>query len=292
MAATDILNPVQGWSAELGCNPNWSYGWIRKTASNKKLAQPRLGRRYSRELMNAGYSANLNFIDQPYAQVLRLKRFYEQFKNGYFTLINWDGLGRHHVGNFTTEPNEVETANGKWTIQGLLFEEAPQARMLQYPSDWANSSHSIYTVDDYLDALIANSSTVVNAWAAAQTPAMAGTSLNNPASYELLNATPTAGDFAQAQYVGWGFRLAFRTGTGLGQFSLYLDGVLLITIDQSNGLRVGSGALASGITLAGNLLTVLEVPLDAHRVKMTALAVAGAVGSGTGVAYPPLQVMH
>lgn len=301
MAETDILNgslengqviPIRGWSNVLGCNPNWSYGWIRKTASNKKIAQPRLGRRYSRELANAGYSANLNFIDQPYAQVLRLKRFYEQFKNGYFTLINWDGFGRHHVGNFTTEPNEVETANGKWTIQGLLFEEAPEARMLEYPSDWVHSSHTILTVDDYLVPLVANASSVTAAWSAVQTPAMAGTSLNNPASYELLNATPTAADFAQAQYVGWGFRMAFRTGSGLGQFSLYLDGTLLITIDQSTGLRVGSGALPAGLALAGGVVTMLEVPLDAHRVKMVALAVAGSIGSGTGVAYPALQVMH
>lgn len=292
MAETDILNPVQGWSAVLGCNPNWSYGWIRKTASNKKLAQPRLGRRYSRELMNAGYSANLNFIDQPYAQVLRLKQFYEQFKNGYFTLINYDGHARHHVGNFTTEPNEVETANGKWTIQGLLFEEAPQARMLQYPNDWAKSSHFVYAVDDYITPLVANYSAVANAWAAVQTPALAGLSLNAPVSYETLNAAPTAGDFAQVQYVGWGFQLTFRTGAGLGQLAVYLDGNLLIDIDQSNGTRVGSGALAAGLTLAGGVVTMLQVPLDAHRVKVVALNVAGASGGGFAVSMPPLQVMH
>jgi len=292
LAETDILNPVKGWSDALGCNPNWSYGWIRKTASNKKMAQPRLGRRYSRELMNAGYSANLNFIEQPYAQVLRLKQFYEQFQNGYFTLINWDGCGRHHVGNFTTEPNEVETANGKWTIQGLLFEEAPEARMLEYPNDWVKSSHYVYALDDYLDPLVANSSFVANAWAAVQTPALAGMSLNAPISYETLNAAPTAGDFAQVQYVGWGFRLTFRIGTGLGQLAVYLDGNLLITIDQSNGTRVGSGALTPGLTLAAGVLTAVQVPLDAHRVKMVALAVAGAVGAGTAVAMPALQVMH
>jgi hypothetical protein len=297
LAETDILNPVQAWSEEFGDNPNWSYGWIRKTASNKKLAQPRLGRRYSREVMNAGYSGSLNWIDRPYATVLRLKQFYEQFQGGYFTLINWDGGGRHHVGNFITGPNEVETANGKWTIQGLVFQECAQARMLQYPSDFGCSSHTVYAVDDYLTAAVATynpfTSLAHPGWHIQQTPlaVATGVSTNAPSSYEMLSISPIAGDYAQVEYVGWGFKLVFRTGAGLGQFGLYLDGSLLLTLDQSTGLQVGSG-LPAGVTVAAGIVTALQVPLDKHRVKMVALAVAGAMGGGFSVAYPPLQVIH
>jgi hypothetical protein len=294
LAETDILNPVQGWSDALGLNPNWSYGWIRKTASNKKLAQPRLGRRYSRELANGGYSASLNFIDQPYAQVLRLKRFYEQFQNGYFTLINWDGCGRHHVGNFTTPPNEVETANGKWTIQGLTFEEAAQARMLRYPSDFMQASRVIYAVDDYLVPQIASQqdrvfSSLHRGFTAQLRPGFSNA--NAPVSFESLNLNPDPGDFAQMQYVGWGFRIPFRVASGLGQCVVSLDGVQQITIDQSTGGQVAGLPLPAGATLANGTLTMLQVPLDVHRIKISYNGTPGANGGGSALAVPPLSVL-
>ena len=91
MAETDILNPTRGYWDELGDNPNWNYGWVRKTSTNKQIAKPRLGRRYSREILNGGYSGNLLYVDRPYSTVLYLKKFFEQFQGGYFTLIDRDG---------------------------------------------------------------------------------------------------------------------------------------------------------------------------------------------------------
>lgn len=280
MAETDILNPTKGWWDELGDNPNWSYGWVRKSASNKQLAQPRLGRRYSRELMNAGYTANLNYIDRPYSTVLYLKRFYEQFQGGYFTLIDRDGGYRHHVGNFTTAPDAVETANGKYTIQGLVFQECPQARMLNYPSDFDNSSHMIYSVDDYLDPLVATQ----GAWTPQLTPAMAGTPLTAPSSYEMLNPAPVAGDFAQVEYVGWGFQMMFRTSALLGLCDIYIDGAIYIS-----GLDLSTG---NGPGIAGGAVQKIDLPLDKHRVKVVARAAAGAASRANGVIYPIIQVMH
>ena len=280
MAETDILNPVAGWWDVLGDNPNWSYGWTRKTATNKRLARPRLGRRYSRELLNAGYSMTLNWIDRPYSTVLYLKKFYEQFQGGYFTLIDRDGGGRHHVGNFTSEPVGVETANDKYTVQGLIFEECPQARMLIYPSDFAASSHLIYSVDDYLEPLVATQ----GAWTPQLAPTMAGTSLSAPSSYEMLNAAPVAGDFAQIEYVGWGFQMLFRSDPLLGMCDIYIDGSIYIA-----GLDLSTG---NGPGVAGGLIQKVDLPLDKHRIKVVAKATTGASSTANGVIYPYVQVIH
>lgn len=154
MAETDILNPVQGWWDVLGDNPNPNYGWTRRTATNKQAAKPRFGSWPTRETANAGHTYELLYTDRPWATVLRLKRFYEQFQYGFFTLIDYDANGRHHVGRFTSPPYSVETANGKYTVQGLVFEEIPRARMLVYPNDWDNSTHWIHTVDDFFNSLV------------------------------------------------------------------------------------------------------------------------------------------
>jgi hypothetical protein len=299
VAESDVLNQDRAFSPTLGDNPNWNYGYTRKVASNKKRARPGLGRRYSRDTGNAGYSVSLNWNNRPFVQVQRLKQFYEQFANGYFTIIDWDGGGRHHVGNFVTEPDGVELANGLWTVQGLVFEEAAQARMLEYPADWTNSSHSIYAVDDYLQPLVATSSSLAGAWVAGLNPAIGGAAVNLPATYETLNATPVNGDFAQVEYVGWGFQMQFRTGAGMGVCDVYLDGAFVIKIDLSTGTGYtylgGSALLVGGSTLASGLLTVPNVPLDKHRVKVVTPSV-GAGGSYMSlllpVAFPPVQVIH
>jgi len=84
-----------------------------------------------------GYSASLNWIDRLLHSAIS-QRFFEQFQ----ALLHPDRLrrcGRHHVGNFTSEPNAVETANGS-NHPGLTSKRHRKARMLTYPNDWANSS--------------------------------------------------------------------------------------------------------------------------------------------------------
>lgn len=297
MAETDILNPVQKWWDVLKDNPNWNYGWIRKTAANKVLAKPRLGRRYSRELLNAGYSGTLLYLERPYSTVLYLKRFYEQFQGGYFTIIDYDGCGRHHVGNFTTEPKEVQTSNGKYAIQGLEFEECPQARMLEYPSRFDISSHSIYVVGDYLQPDIGYMDPHVatqGAWLAALTPAMAGSSVNQPSSYEMLNAAPAGGDFAQVEYVGWGFQMVFRADPLLGLVDIWVDGSIYIAgFDLSQAAPAGNPSwwVPANEGQPGRIQK-LDMPLDKHRIKIVALNTLGLASTASGAIFPAIQVMH
>jgi hypothetical protein len=299
MAETDILNPTRGYWPDLNDNPNPSYGYTRKSANNSALAKARMGAPYTRETMSQGFAFEFNYVARPWSTILRLKHFYEQFKGGYFTYIDWDGGGRHHVGRFTSPVNGMETSNGKYTVQGLLFEEMAQARMVEYPADFANWSRTVNVLDDYLNPAVANFSTIANAWITQLNPVLVGPSATDPSAYEIYNATPTFGvtsDWAQIQYVGWGFQMQFRTGTGLGLIALFVDGVYLgWYIDLSTGLRVADGsgflpALGPGMTFAGGVFTSVNMPLDSHRVQVMAQGV-GSLGAGSAVAFPAVTVI-
>ena len=109
--------------------------------------------------------------------------------------------------------------------------------MLEYPNDFDNSLHWIFTLDDYLSPQVGSQGT----WAPQLTPAMAGTSLYAPSSYELFNAAPVNGDIAQVEYVGWGFQMTFRTDPTFGICSIYVDEHLFIlNLNLATGVSVGA----------------------------------------------------
>jgi hypothetical protein len=294
MAETDILNPVRAWWPAINDNPNPSYGFTRRANQNTVLAKARMGSPYSRDTMSDGFAFMMTYVDRPWTTVLRLKRFYEQHKGGYFTYIDWDGGGRHHVGRFTSPVNAAETGNNKYTVQELLFEEMPRARMVEYPADFVNWSRQINVVDDFLAPAAAWYSYTNPTWALQIDPSLVGPSSSDPSAYELFSATPTVGDWAQIEYVGWGFQINFRQNVALGNVLVYVDDVVTISIDLSNGSQVaipGIGmALPAGVTLAGGLLTSPQMPLDTHRVK---IVTNGAVTGKTaiGAIFPRVTVI-
>ena len=111
--------------------------------------------------------------------------------------------------------------------------------------------------------------------------------------------------FAQIEYVGWGFRMNFRLSDDLGIIDIYLDGVKLIALlDLYTGVAASAGpAVLPGnpdvaFTLTGGggggnvLITVQNVPLDAHRVKVVPTRTKNAFSAGYAAIYPPLQVMY
>jgi hypothetical protein len=306
MAETDILNPVPGFWTELGDSPTWNYDWTRKKAINKQDMQSRLGSPYSRDIGNAGHSFAWNWVARPLATMQRLMWFYENFKHGYFTVIDYDNGGRHYVGRFMAPPFPQQTANLTYTAQAVAFQEVPRARMLQYPNDWANDGFTIYALDDFLNPRVyATPGTFV----AQQTPAavLAGTSVNAPSSYEMLYACgdDVPANFAQAQYVGFGFQMEFRLGANLGALDLYLDGVKIISsLSLYNGAAIATGPTVTAgappvvLTVTGGagvgsvLVTVTNVPLDQHRVKVVALGTKTFASTGYSVIFPPLQGMY
>lgn len=326
MAETDILNPQKGYSSAINDNPNPSYGFTRKTNANSVLSRARLGGWNQRDTANSGYAFALGYIDRPWSTMLWLKRFYEIGKGGYFTYIDYDGGGRHHVGRFTSEPNPVQNSNGKYTCQELVFEEIPQCRMLTYPSDFADWSRTINVIDDNLRANVG----FQGAWSLQQDPYRFGAdSTSAPVSYQLANLSPAASDFAQMQYTGWGWQMNFlgtplaslgvsTTPAAQGVCDIYVDGALKVQgLDLYAGtatalygyLPVGgitalapptlaatpSGrAVASGgstVSIPQITISMPQMPLDAHRVKIVARASKSSGASNTGVYYPQLQVM-
>src|ERR1039458_9982985 len=282
MAETDILNPTQAYWAAIKDSPNPSFGYERRTASNTAVAKARLGAPYTRDTLNDGFAFALRYDNRPWSMILRMKHFYEQFKGGYFTYIDYDGGGRHHVGRFTTPVNAVHLAHSAYSVQQAIFQEIPQARMLEYPSDWVNWSRTFNVLDDALNPTVATYSVAPNAWVAQLNPTLLAPSATGPTAYEFFNATPTFYgaspanyDWAQIQYVGWGFQMQLRTGAGLGQIVVLVDGVDLLhsVFDLSTGARIANGSgfmppLLAGVTYANGLLTVTQMPLDTHRVMV------------------------
>jgi hypothetical protein len=299
MAETDILNPTQAFWAAVKDSPNPSFGYERRTASNTAVAKARLGAPYTRDTLNDGFAFALRYDNRPWEMILRMKHFYEQFKGGYFTYIDYDGGGRHHVGRFTTPINAVHLAHSAYSVQQAIFQEIPQARMLEYPADFVNWSRTFNVLDDALNPTVATNSVVPGAWVAQLDPTLIGPSATDPTAYEFFNATPSyytaapaAYDWAQIQYVGWGFQMRLRTAANLGQIAIMVDGVFLCVIDLSAGARVPVGGilppLPTGATYAGGLLTVPQMPLDTHRVMVQAYA---ASATGHGAIFPQVTVI-
>jgi len=316
MAETDILNPVQGFWATINDNPNPSYGFTRKTNANAQLARARMGSWYQRDNANDGYSFALSFMNRPWTTMLRLKQFYEIGKSGYFTVIDYDGGGRHHVGRFTSEPNPTQVANGKYNVQNLIFEEIPQARMLSYPSDFVNWTRTINVVDDFLNCAVAyqgnwtlqdiGPSTFHPATPEPPSSYPTPARLTVPSNYGLVAGTAAAGDFAQVQYVGFGFQIVFPISSTYGTWDLLVDGQTVITaLNFTNGeclSEAGYVPYNSPVSLytpiitpnivgpIGSTVTVSmpQIPLDVHRVKVVRNV---NLNMGLPMAFPQMTVI-
>lgn len=314
MAETDILNPTNWVALGMPFNPNPSYGFSRKMSNNRLMQRPRLGPFITRDVGNAGHIFPLSWVNTDLTTARRVTKFYHDFKHGYFTFINPDWGGRHFVGRFTSEPEAVQTANGKWTIQGCTFEEIPTARMLSYPSDWANDGHPLNVVDDFFPGgtpmpLVAF---MQGAWTLQQGIfySTSATPLTDPASYGGFINAPAAGDWGQVQYTGWGFQMTFPLALSNGVVNVYLDGVEIIAgLDLSNGTCASSTSVVSlaVVTLpsvitrhvTGVQVTVVNVPLDIHLVEVQVATTTGGAGTalvsaggGTSAVFPPLEYIY
>ena len=136
MAETDILNPVSKWVDSISDNPSPDYGFTRSRPDVRARVKAPGGAPDSREVQNAGHTFKLGWLNRSYACVQMVMRYAAQYEDGYFTLIDQDGGGRHYVGRFTGDINPVQLGNDSYDLRDLTFEEYPGAPMLQYPTDW------------------------------------------------------------------------------------------------------------------------------------------------------------
>jgi len=271
MPSSDILNPTAIWEADIQDSMCPSFGFTRKRTGTQLRKKAVGGTPWTRETANTGHSFTLSWIGRSWACVQRLKRYYEQYEDGFFTIVDWDGGGRHYVGRFTTEVSPVETGNGMWDVQNVTFEEMPKVAMEKYPGDWDNDAITFYPLNDFGDQKLATS----GAWAqsARKFEGKAATTMDNAG---------VAGDWAQYEYRGYGFKLFLLQGTEFGQCQVYLDGTLVKTVDCYAAADIGPQEVHKE----------RNVCLDIHRVKVIALGTKNANATGPAISWHSLQVMR
>lgn len=272
MPETDILNPKRGWDQALGDSMNPSFGFERKRPTTQLSKKAVGGSPWTRETANTGHTIPLSWIGRTLACVKKLKWYYEQYEDGYFTIIDWDAGERHYVGRFTGDWPEVHPSNNRWDIQNLMFEEMPRVPMMKYPGDWNNDAIRFYVANDYGDRKLATSGT----WAVNQRAGKNGKIIT-------MDGVGAAGDWAQYEYRGYGFQIYLQKGPEFGQCQVLLDGVVV------NNLLDCYAATDEGPQMVWGRQ---NVSLDIHRVKVIALNTKNSAASAAGISWHSLQVMR
>jgi len=305
MPQTDILNATAGYDPDLGDSMNPNYGFTRKRPITRHIAKAIGGTPYTRETSNTGHQFTFSWLSRTLACVRRLKWYYEQYEDGYFTMIDYDGGGRHYVGRFTTEVNPVETANGKWDVQGVTFEELPQVPMLQYPNDWDDDSVNFGVCNDFGDqklstrgawtlnaraastgnyftmdnpgAIAALLQATTNAWTPDGSPPASGSSgLSNTGGAIWIATYPSLG--ASGGTLSWGgFGSGILQAGSAVQFSLALQNAVasyqfVIVSDATHNLAIPLVAGPQSADVSGWDLGTLKVQLVINQ---------GGAGGGT-----------
>jgi hypothetical protein len=285
MPASDILNPTTVWEESIQDSMTPNYGFPRKRTNTKLNKKAVGGTPWTRETQNTGHAFTLSWIGRSWACVQKLKWYYEQYEDGFFTIIDWDGGGRQYVGRFTSEVIPVETGNGMWDVQNVTFEEIPQQQMVAFPSDWANDAIAFFITNDFGDQKLATS----GAWQQTARAAVVGAQGTEHVSlatvgtaYVTMDDPGTAGDWACYEYRGYGFRLYMLKGPEFGKVDVYVDGVLLETVDLYNAADIGPQIV----------VTRQNMPLDIHRVQVNCNGTTNVAATGTAVSWYALEVMR
>lgn len=289
MPATDVLNPVAGWTVSEGDSINPSYNFVRERPSTLLRKKPIGGHAWERETQNTGHIITMGWIGRTWATIQRIKWYYEQYeRGGFFTFKNWDAGGREYVGRFTTISNETETTNAKWNISAV-FEEAPGAPMNNYPSDWNHESVLFLLNNDWSEQQLATNDGSAWTQTTITVPAVTlGGRLRGsgsgaiPLSNIALTNPGTANDWATYEYRGYGFQLYLCTGPEFGKADIYLDEVLLTTVD------------CYAVSDTGPIVVLSEsnIPLDIHRVTVNVDGTKNSSASAANITWWGLQVMR
>ena len=272
MPETVILNETAAWDDSIQDSTTPDYGFEVDRESTRAVAKPAGGRPWSIETANTGHTFPLSWISRSFLCVQRLKQFFEQYENGYFTIIDHDGGGRHYVGHFTGKFPRIQRGNDRYDVQ-LTFEEIPGVPMIEYPSDWDNDAVALRPIDDYGDQMLSVSGT----WVQQQQ-----TDSDDVTVATLYNDGSDAGDWATYEYRGYGFRLYMVQGPDCGQVEVFLDGVDLGTVDLYSAQSLGPQM-------------VMErgaVSLDLHRLKVVVLGTKNAASSAASATWCMLGVMR
>ena len=265
MPQTDILNPTPKHPL------NWDYGFQRKRPVTHLNLKANRGVPFFRDITDVGHQFLLNWSDRPAHVAEELKRYYEQYRDGFFTIVDHESYGRHYVGRFSTPIEPVPTSHNHWAMQQILFDEIPGVPMVTYPNRWDWDAVWQLLISDFNDVMAAASgSWTLTANAAAKS------------DYEYVGANTVTTDWAAYQYYGYGFQFWARTGSALGIGQLVLDGTVLGNVDFYSAAAAAPSAL----------VTQLNVPLGIHLVQLNATNTKNSASSAKTILWDALRVMR
>lgn len=223
------------------------------------------------------------------ADIKRLKWYYEQYRDGFFTLIDYDGGGRNYVGRFVTPVEPIDVGNNRWAVQQVTFEEVPGVNMLAFPSDWTNDAIWRNVLSDFgeMQPAVDNyAHWLLEQWTAT---GGYGEGLYGVGAYsgpvqggwDLRSNVTSA--WVQLAYIGYGVQVWCTRDTNRGIAAVTLDGVSLGNIDQY------SAAGNIGLEL---LLTQQNVPLGLHILQLSVTGTKNSASSGYYCTFNSLKVMR
>lgn len=266
MSQFDILNPTPTHPL----NPD--YGFQKKRPLTHLNAKANQGAPYFREITDTGHQFSLNWNDKLASDARKLKWYYEQFRDGFFTLIDHEGGGREYVGRFSQPVEPTPTSHNHWSVQQVLFDEVPLAPMRNYPSDFAKDAIWRKLLNDFGDRMVAAVSGVWTLTADA----------NARSGYDFVNGGTVTSDQAAYVYAGYGFQLWAPTGPAYGQASILLDGIAVGTVDFYSAASSASSMLLQEQNVSLGIHTVVLQPLNAKNSN----------SSGCAVLWDALKVMR
>jgi hypothetical protein len=270
MPETDIINATP-------TDPlNPDYGWQKKRPVTHLVGKANAGPSYVREITDVGHQFALNWgttVDSQKSStdIQRLKWYYEQYRDGFFTLVDQEGNGRNYVGRFVTPVEPIPVGHNRWAAQNVLFEEVPGAPMVSYPSDWTNESIWRYTLNDFGEMQPAVDDPA--SWSLDETSESAG-------GWELSSVVTSA--YAQLCYVGWGCQVWAPKASDRGIAEVFLDGVSQGTVDQYSATPANSAML----------LQIQDVPLGLHILKVVVTGTKNSGSSDYKCVFDALKVMR
>ena len=267
MPASDILNPTVRHPL------NWDYGFQRKRPVTHLNLKASRGMPFFRETSDVGHQFVLNWMDRPLHTAQQLVRYYQQYRDGFFTIVDHEGNGRQYAGRFSSPVEPVPTQHGHWSAQQVLFDEVPGVAMLVYPGDWQQDAIWQLLTNDFGDVMAAASG--VN-WSVATNPVA-------KSGVEYVNVNCNTTDWAGYQYYGYGFQLWARTGPNMGIGQLVLDGVSLGNVDFYS---------AAAATQALAISSQRNVPLGIHFVQLIATNTKNSASSANTIVWDALKVMR
>lgn len=272
MSQYDVVNPEPGWQQQIGdsMSPDYGFGITLPPAPAAQRAVG--GPPYRRRLDNTLHIFELSWVNRSPACVEKLKGFYRIAEDGFVTVIDWDDNQRNYVGTFSGPMRVTRTGYGMQSVLNLRFEEIPGAPMLVYPNNWDDAAWHYALRDDGTQQVA-----VQGVWNQTQRQAGITTRMS------LDNAGTNAGDWAQYEYLGYGFQLYLMQGPAQGQADVYLDGTLLQTVDCYSPAAVAQ---------PGMVLQKTNVSPDFHRVMVVTKNAKNAAASAPAIGWWALRAMR